>query len=187
MPPEIYRLSVMWPFTPAHSSLDTLRATIESHLPTYERASALCEAYLENLSWFHLAVTRQQLLEELLPLVYHRNELTKSVKVHTRDLSLMYAVFACGASGDLTQRPDNQEGRLYYYLSRATMGLNTNQCRGCLQAILTLSLLGLYHLFACPTSDSEESWKLHALGMGVASTVSCFLEQLIYLLKRFDQ
>lgn len=173
MPPEINGLIQMWPFTQTVPNKDALQSTIESQLPSFERASALCEAYLHNLTWFHLSITREYLMEELIPMIYHRDRRPGTVsKVDVRDLALLFAVFACGAAADLTQKANNNEARLYYYLSRATLGLASGVCRGCLQAVLTMSLQGLYHLLACPTDDSEEAWRLHSIAMSSATTVS---------------
>ena len=51
-----------------------LREHIERNLPSWERATALCEAYLENLSWYYRAIERSQLMEELMPTVYKRKK-----------------------------------------------------------------------------------------------------------------
>lgn len=48
----------------------TLQSMIIEHLPEWRRASRLCELYLEQAPWFFGAITRRQLLEELLPLFY---------------------------------------------------------------------------------------------------------------------
>lgn len=174
MPAGLSELIGMWPFSQDAASRDNIYNAIESQLPTFERASALCEAYLQNLSWFNLSISRAHLMEELLPLVYHHKlRLNGSVnKVDVRDLALLFAVFACGAAGDLTLKANNNEGCQYYYLARATMGLGSGLCRGCLQALLTISLLGLYHLFASPTDVPEEAWRMHSIATSSASTVS---------------
>ena len=64
-------------------------------------------------------------MEELLPTVYRRKATSSGnadnpIEIH--DLALAFAVFACGAAGDLTQKPNNEEGRAYYTLARASMG-----------------------------------------------------------------
>jgi hypothetical protein len=45
---------------------------IESHLPTWERAHELCETYFEQVSWIFRGITRQQLLHDMLPVIYHK-------------------------------------------------------------------------------------------------------------------
>ncbi|OSX55866.1 hypothetical protein POSPLADRAFT_1098848, partial [Postia placenta MAD-698-R-SB12] len=43
---------------------------MEAHLPPWPRAAQLCDLYLEQAPWFFGAVTRRQLVEEVLPLFY---------------------------------------------------------------------------------------------------------------------
>lgn len=43
---------------------------MEDYLPPWPRAAQLCDLYLEQAPWFFGAVTRRQLVEEILPLYY---------------------------------------------------------------------------------------------------------------------
>lgn len=43
---------------------------LEEYLPQWDRARALCDLYLEQAPWFFGAVTRKQLMEEVVPLFY---------------------------------------------------------------------------------------------------------------------
>ena len=47
-----------------------MHSLILDQLPEWPRARQLCELYLEQAPWFFGAITRRQLLEELLPLFY---------------------------------------------------------------------------------------------------------------------
>ncbi|EMD30510.1 hypothetical protein CERSUDRAFT_145919, partial [Gelatoporia subvermispora B] len=72
LPPSILRLSASFPAAPGDAGHD--RELIEEYLPPWPRARELCELYLEAAPWFFGAVTRRQLIEELLPLFYSEAE-----------------------------------------------------------------------------------------------------------------
>lgn len=166
----------MWPYSPNHYPRVELQELIESHLPTYERASSLCEAFLQNLAWFIQPISRAQIMEELLPVIYKRkrtvSEGDKQPKIDTRDLALLLAVFACGAAGDLTQEPSNMEGQKYKCLARSALGLSSILTRASLSSVQTMILLSLYNLYAARDENQEEAWKILSLAMGTATSVS---------------
>ena len=120
---------------------NNLFTLLEEHLPTYERATALAEAYLENVSWLPRPLQREQNFEELIPSVYKNrgchnrlsslgdgeeceNIRAKALqKMHT--LALSFALFACGAAADLTLDPLNAEGALYSYVAKAALNAHS--------------------------------------------------------------
>lgn len=171
----------MWPFAPINYPRMDLQALIESQLPSYERATSLCEAFLQNLGWFVGPITRTQVMEELLPAVYKRRghrfvtkRTTHNVNVH--DLALLLSVFACGAAGDLTQEPDNKEGQIYNHLCRSTLGLGSVLKKSSLSSIQAMLLLGVYNLYSGCGYDLEESWKILSFAMSSAASVSqCYV------------
>ena len=63
-------LARAWPFEPVSLPEKEFRLQVAQCLPTWERATALWEAYLENLSWYFKAIEREQLMEDVMPLVY---------------------------------------------------------------------------------------------------------------------
>ena len=52
LPCELVQASGMWPFTPAYLSKKEHIVQLVSQLPSYERVTALLEAYYSNLAWF---------------------------------------------------------------------------------------------------------------------------------------
>lgn len=164
----------MWPFTPAYLTKSDHQLLLEAHLPSYERASALCEAFLENLAFLHSPIMRPQVMEELLPLIYKRkragNHEETDGRVEIYDLALIFALLACGAAGDLTQKPDNEEGRTFYSLARAAMGIGSS--RNSLSAVQALILMSLYLRFSWSSDELEDSWKILTIATGMAKSVS---------------
>ena len=117
---ELTRFSVSFPFTPLGSTAD-VRRLIESHLPPWERAAHLAESYLTNAAWLFQGVTREQLLDEMLPTIYNRPP-THDIADEDRpyqdysgphDLALLFLIFAVGALVDLSQEPYNEIGRAH--------------------------------------------------------------------------
>ncbi|OCH83843.1 hypothetical protein OBBRIDRAFT_892109 [Obba rivulosa] len=70
LPPSLLRLTTSFPSAPSDIHASDMRDLIEEFLPPWPRAMELCDLYLESAPWFFGAVTRRQLLEELLPLFY---------------------------------------------------------------------------------------------------------------------
>lgn len=174
LPREVLQASQLWPFTPAYLTKSDHHSLLEASLPSYERSSALCEAFLENLAWLHSPIMRPQVMEELLPMIYKRKRATNHEDTERRveiyDLALLFAVFACGAAGDLTQKPDNEEGRTFYTLARAAIGIGSS--RNSLSAIQALILMSLYLRFAWSSDELEDSWKILTIATGMAKSVS---------------
>ena len=146
-----------------------------ARLPSYERATALVEAYLEHLSCFFRPVERGQIMEELLPRYYKqredaRKEDENGVAVH--QLALLFAVFAAGSAGDLTQEAHNEEGELFRHLSRSALGLHSIFDGTSMATVQALSLVGAYDFFSASAQTLESAWKTQSLAMCLASSVS---------------
>ncbi|KAH9914122.1 fungal-specific transcription factor domain-containing protein [Fomitopsis serialis] len=70
LPASLARLTTSFPSAPSDIPAEDMQELIEEHLPPWPRAAQLCDLYLEQAPWFFGAVTRRQLLEEILPLFY---------------------------------------------------------------------------------------------------------------------
>lgn len=175
-------LSESFPFTPLYLPVHEIQAHIEEKLPSLERASALVEAYLENLSWFIRPIDREQIMEELIPEVYRKWRFASSSNcagssneespIDPHVLALLFAVFACGADGDLTLAPWNDEADLYYLLARAAVSLKP-VFDGCsLHAVQAIALIAAHDLFSCRRNSLEGTWKMLSFSMSLAVSVS---------------
>ncbi|OCB85402.1 hypothetical protein A7U60_g7410 [Sanghuangporus baumii] len=155
-----------FPFTPLYLPADEMLAQIEGKLPSFERASALVEAYLENTTWLIRIVDREQIMEELIPQIYRRRQNagnsgtgeTQSTDPHA--LALLLAIFACGAVADLTLPPWNEEADLYYHLASTAIGLRSVFDGTSLHTVQALAVLGSYDIFSCRKNSLEGTWKL---------------------------
>ncbi|KAL5487469.1 hypothetical protein ACEPAI_5577 [Sanghuangporus weigelae] len=186
LPPHVSYLSKTFPFTPLYLPVPELQKCIEEMLPPYNRATALVEAYLTNLSWFFRPVEREEIMEELIPLVYKRRRphsvsscsgtSSDSSGGHTRTdphaLGLLLSIFAVGAVADMTLPPWNDEGELYYQLSRTALSLKPVFEGAGLHAVEAIALLAAYNLFSCRRKGLEGTWKILSFSLSLAASVS---------------
>ena len=189
LPAPVSYLSKTFPFTPLYLPANEIQAYIQEKLPSYERASSLTEAFLENLSWFFRPVEREQIMGELIPIVYkkqrrhssmngsndsHSSTPSSQSSVDPHVLSLLLAVFAAGAAADMTLPPWNDEAELYYHLARTALSLKPVFEGAGLHAVQAIALVGAYDLFACRKNELEGSWKIITFSLSLAASVSPF-------------
>lgn len=193
-PAQICYLSKTFPFAPLYLPVHQLQEMIEGMLPSYSRATALAEAYLQNLSWFFRPVAREEIMEELIPIVYKKHPPARSDQVvdlpsdsrggQTRTdlhvLALLFAIFANGAVADLTLPAWNDEGELYYHLARTALSLKPVFDGAGLQAVEAVALLGSYNLFSCRNKGLEGTWKMMSLCLSLAASVSSLLPSFFF-------
>ncbi|KAL5482658.1 hypothetical protein ACEPAI_9252 [Sanghuangporus weigelae] len=165
-----------FPFSPLYLPTQEIRERTQEKLPSFERASALVEAYLENTSWFVKTVDREQIMEELLPLFYKkRSSSSGNVQADPHSLTLLFAIFACGAVADLTLPPWNEEADLYYRLAWMGFSLRSIFDGTSLQTIQALAIIASYDIFSCRRNSLEGTCKMISYSMSLAVSVSFFL------------
>ncbi|KAL5507868.1 hypothetical protein ACEPAH_5486 [Sanghuangporus vaninii] len=182
-----------FPYTPLCLPADEMLVQIEGKLPSFERASALVEAYLENTTWLIRLVDREQIMEELIPQIYRRRQNaessgtgeTQSTDPHA--LALLLAIFACGAAADLTLPPWNEEADLYHHLASTAIGLRSVFDGTSLHTVQTLAVLGSYDIFSCRKNSLEGTWKLISFSANTRADYSdWFARQLFWELYCLD-
>ncbi|GBE83316.1 hypothetical protein SCP_0503640 [Sparassis crispa] len=150
---DITRLTKSFPASPSNLQVDDAEDMIVRYLPPWTRAAQLCDLYLEQAPWFFGAVTRRQLVEEVLPLFYPEAEAYRDAEAgrtntgpalsssasafdlpavapkpaqwSAHDLALLFVVFCFGALTDetLPPVPNNPEADGYFQLARAAMNI----------------------------------------------------------------
>ncbi|KAH8113174.1 hypothetical protein DFH11DRAFT_1511062 [Phellopilus nigrolimitatus] len=181
LPFQVSHLSRSFPFGPRYLPKLEIQQLIEMRLPLSNRASSLCESYLESISWWIRPIDRSQLLEELMPTVYGNRRASSSMhasgssegqkKTDPHDLAALLMVFAIGAVGDFTLSPNNEEAELYYHLSRSALCLNPVFDGASLASVQTIALMGAYDMFSFRKKSLESTWKVLNFGMTLATSV----------------
>lgn len=182
LPKEFQHLAEGFPFASTSWSKKEMRKLIRGYLPTYERASSLVEAYLENLSWFCRPVQREQIMDVLLPALYKREWVDESDDVpeseespEMHQLALSLALFSCGAVVDLTLPPYNTEAIIYNHLARAALSLKSVFEGSSFETVQTIVLLAKFQFFVSRKTSLESAWKLISFGLVLAASVChCF-------------
>ena len=161
---------------------------IESHLPPWDRARVLCDTYLEQVGWMVHTVTRAQLLDEMLPVVYRKrsastccpepslpNMLMGGEEDHSgpHDLALVFIILAIGS----LLQPESPEvlGEHFYQLSRAAVSLQPVLEKPSVVTIQVLQLTSVYNAMGGTDSRSDTSmevtWSLTTLAAHLSQTV----------------
>lgn len=168
---------------PPSSNREFMISVFETNLPSFERASSLCETYLECFSWICRAVQRDQLFSELLPTIYKRKRSSQfsdpasksaSQQMTSSDLheiSLLLMVFATGALADQTLPPYNEEAEHYYQLSLAAMSLTQVLGTPTLAAVQAITLMGCYNAQCGRHSTLDVSGSLITLACNLGVNV----------------
>jgi hypothetical protein len=149
---------------------------ILSHLPPWERAISLCETYFEQVSWIFRGVTRLQLMDDMLPVIYRKCGPSPGEDYSSpHDLALLFLVFAIGAL--VQPEPSNAEGEHFQQIARAALVLQPVLEKPSIVTIQALHLMSIYNAMSGSDLKSETSmeitWSLITLASQLSQTV-CF-------------
>ncbi|TFY69763.1 hypothetical protein EVJ58_g254 [Rhodofomes roseus] len=202
LPSSLARLTMSFPAAPSDIPAEDLQELIESYLPPWPRAGQLCDLYLEQAPWFFGAVTRRQLLEEILPLFYDEaaesGALSNTAAAFalerqgggssgsSHDLALLFVIFCFGAltDADLPAAPNNPEAERYIQLTRAALNLEPVLDRPpSVVTVQTLSLMGIYQGLVADENSIESTWALMGLSSKLAQSIG-LREFVLYLTHR---
>lgn len=184
--------------------VDDIQEMIEGHLPTYERALALCHTYFDQVAWIFRGVTKQQLLDEMLRAVYRRPIPGPGIgdgedDYGPHDLALLFIVFAIGAlvetepsngqpqknSSPITSHGTqpalitaNALADHFHQISRAAISLQPVLEKPSIVTVQTLHLMSIYNAMSGSDLTSETSmemtWSLITLAAHLSQTVRSF-------------
>ncbi|KAL5512403.1 hypothetical protein ACEPAG_3395 [Sanghuangporus baumii] len=172
---QILLMSDAFPFSIDCHPKARILEMIEAQLPPYARATALAEAFLTNIAWSLLLVDREQIFEELLPLVYRRSMGIRNGGVdeshYVHHLALLLCVFASGASGDLTLPVGNDEAELYNHFARAALGLKSVFAGTTMESVQAVLMMAVYDFNSSRRYSLEPSWKMLYFGLSLASSI----------------
>lgn len=172
IPEQLIQASQLWPFRSSFGPTVDLHVLIEAQLPSRERASGLGESFLINTSFCGRPVTREQIMEELIPAAYKRLSNGQTTRMDLHDLALLYMIFAAGAAADLTLPPYNAEAERYRHLARAALGVKSVFDSGSLSVVQAIFLMGTYDVVSGRMHSMESAWKMFCLASSLSASVS---------------
>ncbi|THU97620.1 hypothetical protein K435DRAFT_819108 [Dendrothele bispora CBS 962.96] len=179
LPPEIVHFSQCFPMTPPNIPVASIKSSIESLLPPIERAISLCDTFLEHLSWMFHIVSRKQIVDELIPIVYKE----KNLSYGPHDLALVLIVCGIGALVDLELEPYNLEAQHYYQLCCAAVVLQPVLEQQSMVTIKVLHLMSIYNGMSGQESNLEQSYALLNLADQVALKIGFHIDPAMW---KFD-
>jgi len=173
------RFSYAFPFTPMGPKEDVF-VLLRNHLPPWEIAVSICETYLENASWLFRSVSRQQLMEEMLPAIYKKRPVVSPDDYDgAHGLALLFSIFSVGRIVDISisHTAAEQEGEHFNQLAMAALCLQPLLEKPSLVTIQSLHVASIYNaMCGCEVSSGESSmettWSLIAVASYLAQTVS---------------
>jgi hypothetical protein len=147
---------------------------IQTSLPPYEETLALCETYFGQVSWAVRGVTRMQLVDDMLPVIYKMQCVPPGEDYGgPHGLALVFVILAIGAL--VGKDPSNALGEHFYQLSHAAISLQPVLEKPSIMTIQTLQLMSVYNGLSGSDLKSETSmettWSLLTLASQLSKTV----------------
>ncbi|KAG1776453.1 hypothetical protein EV702DRAFT_971295 [Suillus placidus] len=173
LPSYISNLDQAFPFTPSGLPKEHIREMIESYLPEIQRAVSLCETFLKSLSWVFQIVTRRQIIDHLIPLIYRPGiKSLERPRYGPHDLALLFSILALGALVDPALPPYNAEARHYQRVARAALCLQSVFSERSVVTLKALHLMSMYFGMSGIESNAELCYSFLNLASQAALQVS---------------
>ncbi|KAH9040305.1 hypothetical protein EDB83DRAFT_2643255 [Lactarius deliciosus] len=176
LPFHLQRFSHSFPFTPPGTVKQNIN-TIKDYLPPWDHALAMAEFYLANATWVFRSVTRQQLINEMLPAIYGKQTAYADDHNGPHSLALLFGVFALGSAMDvsLPNSASESEGEHYNQLALAALCQQPVLVKPSVVTIQTLHISAVYSAMlggdvSGGESTLESTWSLVAIACYLAQT-----------------
>jgi hypothetical protein len=171
---DLSLFSQTFPFAAVGGAAD-VQNLIRTHLPTWERAHKLAEVYFQQVSWIFRGVTRAQLIDDMLPVIYKRQP-SQPGEDYTgpHDLALVFIVF--GVASLVQTEPSNALAEHFHQLSKAATALQPVLEKPSIVTVQVLLLLSTYNAMSGvdlkSQTNTETTWSLVTLAAHLSQTVS---------------
>ncbi|KAH7922442.1 hypothetical protein BV22DRAFT_1037465 [Leucogyrophana mollusca] len=178
---DIARLSAILPFGLTgfgdNEKTEEVLESLFGLLPSYPRATTLCETYMEQAAWIFRPIRREELIDDILTPVYaaaksqNDNNLDIKPEISPHTLSVLYLVFAQGALMDLTLPPYNSEAENYFHLGRLALSLRSVFDLPTTQTVQALALMGYYHSNGGRRYTIDAAWSAVSLASKLGQSI----------------
>ncbi|KAF8897440.1 fungal-specific transcription factor domain-containing protein [Infundibulicybe gibba] len=173
---EIARLSGCFPFG-VEADVEGVLDRLFEYLPTQQRASSLCETYMEQGAWAFRPIKREEIINDILSPAYkclkerQSSGSNSTYCVSPHKLAVLFIVFALGALVDLTLDPYSDESDKYYHLSRAALSLRSIFDSPEMATVQAVVLMGAYYGMGGKRYTMDSAWSLMSLGAKLAQSL----------------
>lgn len=141
-------------------------------LPPYERAWALCEAYVEHTTWLSRPIKRDELIEDFITPIYkakHKDLDALQPKYHA--LAALFLLFAIAALFDLTLPPHSDEAHNYFLRGREALLMRSCLSHTELETVQALALFAMYYSYESHRYTIDNAWCVLSLGCKLGQKV----------------
>ncbi|KAF8956467.1 hypothetical protein BDZ97DRAFT_1925478 [Flammula alnicola] len=153
---------------------DGLLSEVLDLLPPHSEALHLCDLYLEYGKFLYSPMSRKELLDETLAVVYRAKQY--GAFEHHHSLSLLFAVFAMATLFNPNKQPYSTEAHEYYHLSRTSLHFSPPVHETTLTAIQTVIHMSQYlDLSDSDLGGLESAWMHIGHAMRLGQSVGAFL------------
>ncbi|KAI0675641.1 fungal-specific transcription factor domain-containing protein [Trametes maxima] len=189
--PELGNIAIAFPLAIIEEGTDALIEKLEAHLPPQPRAWALCETFLEHLSWWCRPIKRDELIDDILVPIYRCAQNPEKNNYHrdTGDdvrcphlLAVLFFVFALGSLVDLTLPPCSAEAELYYRLGRSALSMRSVFDSPEIETVQATLLMAQYHSLCIQRYSLESAWRLVSLSAKLAQSVGLHRDSALWKL-----
>ncbi|KAH9169099.1 fungal-specific transcription factor domain-containing protein [Lactarius sanguifluus] len=173
LPLYLQRFTYSFPFTPTGTFQQNID-TIKGYLPPWDRALAMAKSYLANATWIYRSVTRQQLIDEMLPAIYGKQTAYTDDYSGPHDLAVLFSVFALGSVMDtsLPNSTSESEGEHYKQLALVALCQQPVLLKPSVATIQALHISAVYStMHGGDVRGGEATWSLVAVACYLAQTV----------------
>lgn len=179
---EVVEARALWPFPSTPLTAPSLAAQLVRHLPSFQRATTLIEAYFSDFAWVCIPIDHEQAHGELLSMFYshaiqnspYSPDPSAQAVEHPHELALLFSLLACGVLGISYHEPETAEARKYWDLARASFSLRSFVEDDSLSACQALSLLSAAEAFM-NRGQKESILQNMSLALILACHVSAFV------------
>ncbi|KAF8878384.1 fungal-specific transcription factor domain-containing protein [Gymnopilus junonius] len=169
---DLALFSQSFPFTPM-GQLSDVQELVESHLPPFERTVVLCQTYFDQAGWLFRGVTRIQVFDDMLPVIYKQKPSPFGEDYSgPHDLSMLFMVMAIGSL--VGSESSTALGEHYHQVARAAISLQPILEKPSIVTIQSLHLMSIYNAMSGSDLKSETSmemtWSLITLASHLSQT-----------------
>ncbi|KAJ7457889.1 hypothetical protein FB451DRAFT_1274505 [Mycena latifolia] len=169
LPPDIAEIGDVFPSgRPLAAKVERIRTL----LPSYARATDLCNAYLSLGALFFRPIKRDELLGPLLQSIYApEGEANAESSAEPHALATLFFVLALGALFDLRLPPYNAEAERFYGAGRAALGLRAVYDSPRVDTVRAIGLMATYHSHAGKNYSRDSAWCVMSIAAKLAQSV----------------
>lgn len=145
---------------------------VVGRLPPYHKATALCEVYVQHLTWFFRPIKKQELMEDfILPIYKAKNGERDAPPLKQHSIAVLFLLFACSALFDLTLPPHSDEAHQYYLIGKKALTMRSVFAQTELETVQAVLLMAMYQSLEGHRYSIDSAWCVLSLACKLGQRV----------------